>query len=91
MIKTRSGIEDYYKNEFFPLRFFINNGGDGVDDNATAKKRRALFGSGVGSGSGFKAVARSVIPAKHAAKVVHSNCLFVNVDRDVASFDEWLM
>ena len=52
MIKTRRSIEDYYKSDHLPLGVFINNGGDGVDNDAAAKKRRALFGSGVGSGSG---------------------------------------
>ena len=69
MIKTRRSIEDYYKSDHLPLGFFINNGGDGVDNNVAAKERRALFGSGVGSGSGAqKASTRSGI-SEQAAKV----------------------
>ena len=53
MIKPRSSIEDYYKNEHLPLGFFINDGGDGAGDNGAVQKRAALFGSGFGSGSGL--------------------------------------
>ena len=68
MIKTTSSIEDYYKSDHLPLGFFINNGGDGADNNVAAKERRALFGSGVGSGSGAQKASTRYGISKQAAK-----------------------